>query len=57
MDLEILKTLTQKTATIISNLKGLAVDTKLNEDIINENVSNPAAQQWLVRLATAESMI
>jgi alanyl-tRNA synthetase len=27
------------------------------EDIINENVSNPAAQQWLVRLATAESMI
>lgn len=56
-DIEILKTLTQKTATIISNLKGLAVNTKLNEDIINENISNAAVQQWLVRLATAEGLM
>jgi hypothetical protein len=55
-DTEILKTLSQKTATIISNLKSLSTD-KLNEDIINENVSNASTQQWLVRLATAEGLI
>jgi len=56
-DSEILKTLTQKTTTIISNLKELSINGKLNEDIINEKVSNASTQQWLVRLATAEGLI
>jgi actin-like ATPase involved in cell morphogenesis len=30
---------------------------ELTEDIINSSVSNAAAQQWLIRLATAEGML
>lgn len=56
-DNEILKQITAKTSTIISNLKSLAINGKLNEDIINEHVSNVSSQQWLVRLATAEGLI
>jgi hypothetical protein len=30
---------------------------KLSEEVINENVGQAAAQQWLVRLATAEGLM
>lgn len=47
-----------KTNSILNNLKSISNNgEKITENAINERVSNPAAQQWLVRLATAEGLL
>jgi hypothetical protein len=57
-DLDLLKILAKKTHSLVSNLKNMMpAGEKLTEDLINEKVSNVAAQQWLVRLATAENLM
>lgn len=58
-DLDVIRAVTAKTNEIIMKLKTLSSENgnTLTEDIINSSVSNAAAQQWLIRLATAEGML
>jgi hypothetical protein len=55
---DIIEAVSIKTNSILNNLKSISTDgEKITEIDINERVSNTAAQQWLVRLATAEGLL
>ena len=58
-DLDVIREVTTKTNDIIMKLKTLCSENgnTLTEEIINNSISNAAAQQWLIRLATAEGML
>ena len=48
-----------KSDKIIKNLNSLVPDgeTKLSEEIINDNVGNEVMQVWLARVAIAEGLL
>lgn len=56
---DMLKVIVKKTEKVIKNLKSLIPEgeSKLTEEIINENVSNESTQQWLARIAIAEGLL
>lgn len=57
-DLDVFRAISKKTSTVLKQLRSIAPEgTKLTEAMINEQVKNEAAQQWLVRLATAEGLM
>lgn len=58
-DKDMLKLMTTKVEKIITNLNGLIPEgeSKLSEQIINENVGNEVMQQWLARVAIAEGLL
>lgn len=58
-DKDIIKSLALKTNQIISNLKQCENEEtkRISEASINERVSNPGTQQWLLRLAIAEGLV
>lgn len=54
---DIIRVVEKKTSQVIANLRGLASGEALTELAIVDGVQNAGAQQWLVRLATAENLI
>ena len=58
-DKDMLKLMNSKSDKIIKNLNSLVPDgeTKLSEEIINDNVGNEVMQVWLARVAIAEGLL
>jgi len=57
-DSQIIKIISTKTVEVLTQLRGLAPSgDKLTEDLVNNSVTNPIAQQWLIRFAVSEGLL
>ena len=54
---DMIEAVSKKTGEIIAQLKSLAGNGALSEEILNEKVANESSRNWLIRLSYSEGLI